>query len=102
MKYADRFAYFFQANRMTVADYYAKYIQLARFAPHSDIPDETARAHKFQRGLNLEYKPYMAMIEGRRLKEVRVAALMLERGTGDVSHRADYRARHGKNDRPGK
>src|SRR3954466_13083771 len=94
LEYADRFASLVQADRMTVSDYYTKFIQLARFAPLADIPDEATRAHRFQRGLKLEYKPFMAMLQGETLELVRDAALKLERGSGELSRRKEYRARH--------
>lgn len=45
---------------MFIADCYAHFIQLAKFAQQCEVPDEAARAYKFQRGMKLEYKPFMA------------------------------------------
>src|SRR3954466_4134013 len=102
LEYADRFASLVQADRMSVSDYYTKFIQLAKFAPLAGIPDEATRAHRFQRGLKLEYKPFMAMLQGETLELVRDAALKLEKGSGELSRRTEYRARHSTDSRPGK
>lgn len=56
---ANMFSSLYQVG-MSVPDYYARFIKLARFAPHCEIPYEAARAHKIQRGLRVEYKPFMA------------------------------------------
>src|SRR4051812_38237049 len=94
LEYSDRFASLVQADMMSVSDYYNKFIQLAKFAPLADIPDEATRAHRFQRGLKLEYKPFMAMLQGETLQIVRDAALKLERGSGELSRRTEYKTKH--------
>lgn len=87
---------------MSVADYYARFIQLARFAPQCDVPDEAATAYKFQRVVKPEYKSFMVSHEWTTVEEVHEVAFRLEREAIDSRRQSNYRARRNADDRSGK
>lgn len=78
---------------MFVSNYHSHFIQLAWFAPHSEVPDEASRANRFQRGLKTEYEPFMASHEWGIVEEVHEAVLRLEREATDFRRLSDYMAR---------
>lgn len=48
MEFDDRFSSLYQ-DGMSVADYYARFVQLVRFTPYCDIPNEAASFRGVQR-----------------------------------------------------
>lgn len=71
---------------------------MALFTPHCDIPDEASRAHRFKRGLRINYKSFMTSHDRNTLEEVHEGALRLEREAADARHRSDFRAIHEADD----
>lgn len=87
---------------MSVTDYYARFIQLAKFTMQCDVPNEAAKANKFQRGLKPEYMPTMASHDQVTVEQVHEAALRLEKERLDARRRTDYSARCETDDHLGK
>lgn len=78
---------------MSVAEYHARFIQLARFAPQFDVQDETSRTLKFREGLKPEYKTLMARQERIIVEEAYDPALKLEKDAANTRRHSHYRAR---------
>lgn len=87
---------------MSIADYHAQFIQLARFAPQSEVPEKASKTWKFQRGLKPEYKLFMASHKRLIVEEAYKAALRLEREATNSWRHSDYQARCDADDRPKK
>ncbi|CAH9075366.1 unnamed protein product, partial [Cuscuta epithymum] len=91
---------------MTVQEYHAKFLELARFAP-ALVPDEIDKTNKFIRGLNFETQKALCVSEcqtlneayGKAAKHYRVKQLQKEtlkkarKGTEEESKRGDKRQR---------
>lgn len=101
MELADKFSSLYQGG-MSMADCYARFIMLTRFAPHCDIPDVAARAHRFQRDLRVKYKPFVASHEKDVLEDIHEVRPRLEKEAGDARRRTVFKIRREVDDHPRK
>ncbi|XP_016648315.1 PREDICTED: uncharacterized protein LOC103327202 [Prunus mume] len=75
---------------MTVGQYQAKFEELMRFAPYI-IPDESAKAKKFEEGLRLEVKEKVELFKLKKYTEVVDRALMAEQRIPSSKRIGHYR-----------
>ncbi|XP_038983677.1 uncharacterized protein LOC120111190 [Phoenix dactylifera] len=96
-----------EQGNMTVAEYAAKFEELARYAP-GQVENERERAEKFESGLRARIRQQVSTFELSSYKDVVNKALVVERGLNDTqeererilkkrNRQAELQNKHGKN-----
>lgn len=80
---------FLSKGNMTVAEYQGKFEELMRFAP-GIIPNEAAKAMKFEEGLNPEIREMVSILKLQKYSEVVDRALIAERSIQETKGSSNF------------